>query len=112
MESRNQQVVHKRFGRGAIQSIEGNVIRVYFQDYGARAFRYPEAFEGFLRAEDAEFADQVENDLNRWREEKGVQAAEMQLKLAAEAVQAKAARKRPAAKKPAGKTARAAGRQR
>ena len=52
MEFRNRQVVHKRFGQGVVQSIEGNVIHIYFQQYGARAFRYPEAFESFLRAEE------------------------------------------------------------
>lgn len=96
MECRNQQVTHKRFGRGAIQSIEGNVIRVYFEQYGARAFRYPEAFEAFLRAEDEDFAGEVRQDLDRWREEKDIQAAELALKAAAEASQARAARKRPA----------------
>ena len=96
MECLNQPVVHKRFGRGAIQSIEGNVMRVYFQDYGARAFRYPEAFESFLRAEDADFAGQVQADLARWNEEKDIHAAELQLQLAAELSQARAeARKKP-----------------
>ena len=110
MECANQQVVHKRFGRGAVQSIEGNVMRVYFQDYGARAFRYPEVFENFLKAEDAGFAGQVQEDLKHWREEKAIRDAELQVQLATEVSQARVeARKRPsrakAAAKPGGRTA-------
>ena len=110
MDCLNRQVVHKRFGRGAIQSIEGNVIRVYFEQYGARAFRYPEAFESFLRAEDEGFDREVQGDLDRWREEKNVQAAELELKLAAEASQLRAAHKRTAASRaPSRKASRGTG---
>jgi len=94
MECRNQQVVHKRFGQGSIQSIEGGVIHIYFQQYGARAFRYPEAFEGFLKAEDAEFAAFVQTDLDRWKDEQRTRDAEIQLKVEAEIGEARMARKR------------------
>ena len=95
MECQNQQVVHKRFGRGAIVRREENVIQVYFQDYGSRAFRYPEAFEGFLKAEDSMFAEAVQGDLDAWHEAQQLQKAENQLKIEAEIGEARtAARKR------------------
>ena len=95
MECQNQQVVHKRFGRGAIVRREENVIQVYFQDYGSRAFHYPEAFEGFLKAEDSAFAEAVQADLDAWHEAQQLQKAEHQLKVEAEIGEARsAARKR------------------
>ena len=94
MECQNQQVIHKRFGRGAIVRREENVIQVYFQDYGARAFRYPEAFEGFLKAEDSEFAGAVQADLDAWHAAQQLQKAERQLKVEAEIGEARTAARR------------------
>jgi len=106
MECQNQPVAHKHFGQGKIQSIEGNVIHIYFQQYGARAFRYPEAFENFLRAEDADFAALVQLDLEKWRDEQKTKEAEIRLKVEAEMSEARMARKRaPAAKTTAAKAA-------
>lgn len=104
MECVNRSVTHKRFGSGRILSREDGVIRVYFPEFGARAFRYPEAFETFLRAEDEDFAQSVQGDLDRWQEERKIEAAQQLLQLVTELSQARAAaRKKPANTKPAAK---------
>jgi hypothetical protein len=70
MDSFNQQVVHTKFGFGKISELSGNVLTVYFQDYGSHTFVYPQAFEKYLKAVDAEFARAVAADLDKaWEEQ-------------------------------------------
>ena len=64
MECVGQQVMHQKFGVGKIREIAGNTMTIYFQDYGARTFLYPQGFDRFLTASDPEFAIAVQNDLN------------------------------------------------
>ena len=67
MDMLNRPVTHARFGAGVIKSCENGTLQVYFQDYGARFFHYPEVFDRFLSTEDPELAAQVDADLAEWR---------------------------------------------
>lgn len=70
MDCYNQQVVHTKFGIGKISDRSGNVLTVYFKDYGSHTFLYPQAFEKYLKASDPEFAREVEADLDKaWEEQ-------------------------------------------
>lgn len=104
MEMIDRRVTHKRFGIGTIKSCEGNVVRVFFDQHGARAFRYPEAFEEFLTAEDGQLAQAVGEDLARWQAERATEAVSRQISFESRLNEARVAKK-PAAKKPAAKKA-------
>jgi hypothetical protein len=66
----NQQVIHIKFGIGKTSECSGNVLTVYFKDYGAHTFLYPQAFEKYLKASDPEFAREVAADLDKaWEEQ-------------------------------------------
>lgn len=67
MDMLNRPVTHARFGAGVIKSCENGTLQVYFQQYGARFFHYPEVFDKFLSTEDSELAAQVDADLAVWR---------------------------------------------
>lgn len=67
MKMTGRHVIHRRFGDGVIKSCENDVIQILFQDYGARRFHYPEAFDRFLTTEDADLAAQAKEDLNIWK---------------------------------------------
>jgi hypothetical protein len=44
-------------------------MQVFFSEYGARNFLYPDAFEAFLKASDPEFAETVAEALKQARED-------------------------------------------
>lgn len=67
MDFVDQRVTHVRFGAGSVKNREGNVIQICFQEYGDRAFKYPEAFDKFLVAHDKAFAKAVLKDLSASR---------------------------------------------
>lgn len=72
----NQQVTHTKFGIGRISERSGNVLTVYFQDYGSHTFVYPQAFEKYLKASDPGFAREVAEDLNKaWEEQADLELA-------------------------------------
>lgn len=75
MDILNRPVTHKRFGAGIIKSCENGTLQVYFQQYGARFFHYPDIFDTFLRADDAALEIQVQADLAAWRSTRDAQAA-------------------------------------
>lgn len=67
MDILNRPVNHIKFGAGVIKSCENGVIQVYFSQYGARFFHYPEAFDKFLSTDDEALMIQVAADLTVWR---------------------------------------------
>ncbi len=70
MDCINQHVVHKKFGQGVIKDHKENIITIYFQEYGAHTFIYPQAFDKYLTARDPEFAKSVSLDLDKaWEEQ-------------------------------------------
>lgn len=106
MDMLNRPVTHARFGAGVIKSCENGTLQVYFQQYGARFFRYPEIFDKFLSAEDPELAAQVETDLSAWRAGRAAEDERLAESLDA-AVKAARTVKKPAARRRA--PAKAAG---
>lgn len=63
----NRPVNHVKFGAGVIKSCENGTMQVYFTQYGARFFHYPEAFDKFLKTDDEALMMQVDIDLATWR---------------------------------------------
>ena len=63
MELVRRQVTHRKFGAGTVTGFDGRVITVFFEQYGSRSFRYPDAFADGLRA--------VDEEVRRWLEENG-----------------------------------------
>lgn len=98
MDMLNRQVTHARFGAGVIKSCENGTLEVYFQQYGARFFHYPEVFDKFLSAEDPELAARVDSDLAVWRAGRSAEDARLAASLD-EAVKAARMVRKPAARR-------------
>ncbi len=56
MNFKNASVTHKRFGEGTVQSLDGKALTVWFKQYGARTFRFPDAFKTDLKTDDPMFS--------------------------------------------------------
>jgi hypothetical protein len=97
MDCFNQQVIHTKFGIGKINELSGNVLTVYFKDYGAHTFLYPQAFEKYLKAIDPEFAREVESDLDKAWEEQANRELENRKRI--QMITENAKRERPDSKK-------------
>ena len=67
MKMADKSVTHRRFGDGVVKSCENGVIQILFQDYGARTFHYPEAFDSFLTTDDEELSACAREDLVAWK---------------------------------------------
>jgi len=67
MDILNRPVNHPKFGAGVIKSLDNGTMQVYFIQYGARFFHYPEAFDKFLTTDDEALQIQVASDLAAWR---------------------------------------------
>jgi hypothetical protein len=67
MKMAGRRVTHRRFGDGIVNSCENGVIQILFQDYGARRFHYPEAFDRFLTSDDEELSECAREDLGAWK---------------------------------------------
>ena len=71
-------VSHARFGRGTIKSVEDRYFTVEFEtDHSEKTFQYPDAFEHFIKAEDASVEKIVMKDLQAAIEERRKEEAEM-----------------------------------
>ena len=59
MNFKNAPVTHKRFGNGTVQSMDSKSLTVWFQQYGARTFRFPDVFQNDMKTDDPVFATYV-----------------------------------------------------
>lgn len=59
MSFKNVSVTHRRFGNGTVQDMDSKSLTVWFQQYGARTFRFPDAFRTELKTDDPVFARYV-----------------------------------------------------
>jgi len=103
MDMLNRPVNHVKFGEGVIKSCENGTMQVYFTQYGARFFHYPEIFDKFLTTSDEALKIQVKADLDAWRatrsaEEERITASVEAAIQAARSVRKPAPRKRTTAK--------------
>ena len=103
MDMLNRPVNHPKFGAGVIKGCADGTMQVYFTQYGARFFHYPEIFEKFLTTSDEALNIQVQADLDTWRasrsaEEERIAAAVEATIQAARPVKKAAPRKRTVAK--------------
>lgn len=68
----NEVVNHKTFGTGVIRSIDDKYVTVEFKEINKISkFGYPAGFDGFLRLNDKEKQEEMEKELEVWREESG-----------------------------------------
>ena len=66
-------VEHKTFGKGVIHSIEDKYMMVVFKEKNKTSkFVYPAGFDGFLILANIEKREEMERELEVWREESGV----------------------------------------
>ena len=104
MNMLNRPVNHVKFGAGVIKSCENGTMQVYFTQYGARFFHYPEAFDKFLTTDDEALMIQVAADLTAWRatraaeDERLAGAFEEAVKAARTVKKAPARKRTPAAR--------------
>ena len=59
MSFKNVSVTHKRFGNGTARHLDGKSLTVWFQQYGTRTSRFPDAFRTELKTDDSVFARYV-----------------------------------------------------
>ena len=66
---KNCVVNHIVWGQGKIQSLNERYIKVLFDnpEVGEKTFVYPDAFSKYIRYEDKEYQEQVENKLQQIR---------------------------------------------
>lgn len=64
-----ENVSHIRFGHGTIKKAEGQYITIVF-DAGSlvKTFQYPQAFEHFIKVDDAKAEKQIRSDLKKAKE--------------------------------------------
>jgi len=100
MDMLNRPVKHVKFGAGVIKECANGTMQVYFEQYGARFFHYPEAFDRFLTTDDEALKIQVSADLDVWRAARAEADARFNAKVEAE-IQAARPVKKPAVKRTA-----------
>ena len=59
MSFKTVSVTHNRIGSGTVQDWDSKSLTVWFQQYGARTFRFPDAFRTELKTDDPVFARYV-----------------------------------------------------
>ena len=64
----DENVVHKSFGKGVINSADGKYLDVeFFKGNKKSRFLYPSCIQGFLRLENDEKQAEAEKDLEQWK---------------------------------------------
>jgi len=109
MDMLNRPVNHVKFGAGVIKSCENGTMQVYFDQYGARFFHYPDVFDKFLRTDDEALKIQVAADLVAWRATRAAEDERLagvfeEVVKAARTVKKAPVRRRTTVAKPASKT--------
>lgn len=64
MELLRQQVTHAKYGAGTVTGLNANVLRVFFDQSGSRAFRYPDIFYSELKLADSDRQKKLEEELD------------------------------------------------
>lgn len=59
MELMRKKVFHKKYGPGTITGFNGHVITVFFDQYGAHSFHFPEIFRSELRIDEDALQQQM-----------------------------------------------------
>lgn len=63
MKLLGRQAVHGKYGAGTVTDLNNDVLRVFFDQSGSRAFRYPDVFRTDLRLEDPELQKKLMQEL-------------------------------------------------
>ena len=63
MEWEGIQVRHLRYGSGTVRCVENGYVKVVFPELGEKSFLYPDAFQKFLRTENAAAAVSVAQEI-------------------------------------------------
>ena len=65
-------VIHKIFGTGIIRSVDNKYLKIVFPEKNKESiFAYPSCFDGFLRLENEEKQEEMQEDLEKWKIESG-----------------------------------------
>ena len=59
MELMRATVSHRKYGMGTVTGFDGRVVTVFFDQYGAHSFRFPEIFAEDLKATDPVLQQQI-----------------------------------------------------
>lgn len=65
MDMHGQKVTHRKYGAGTVIGFDGKILTVFFDQYGAHSFRYPEAFAADLKASDPDAQARIEAELKK-----------------------------------------------
>lgn len=78
MNLENQQVVHKKFGKGTICSIDNEkYLNVKFErKAGICKFAYPQCFYGYLTLENSELQLEIISVVDNWKNENAIEEKE------------------------------------
>lgn len=60
MEMCRQKVTHRKYGAGTVIGFDDRVLTVFFDQYGAHSFRYPDIFASELKAVDPEVQRRID----------------------------------------------------
>ena len=78
----NEIVVHRLYGEGIIEAVDGNRITVVFEDTKKCTFLVPSCFDKFLRLKGDDKQDEIDEALMQWKTENAVfKSEELQKKM-------------------------------
>ncbi|CRZ33868.1 hypothetical protein DFR55_15211 [Herbinix hemicellulosilytica] len=72
MDLINIEVIHRTYGEGIVVSHDGAYITVKFLQ-GEKVFPFPNAFDGYLKAKNESIAENINNILQNYKEEKNAE---------------------------------------
>ena len=75
-------VQHKAFGEGTVTAFDEKYIKVHFTLVGDKKFVYPNAFNGFIVAEDGTIAAEIKKDIKKKEGQETIRKAEEKIKWA------------------------------
>lgn len=73
-------VQHKAFGEGTVTAFDEKYINIHFTLVGDKKFVYPNAFQGFIVAEDGTIAAEIKKDIKLKEGREAIQKAEEKMK--------------------------------
>ena len=80
----DEQIVHKVYGKGIITSIEDDYLNATFENGKDSKFSFPSCFDKFINLANEEKQQELQQFVNKWKEENGIFEQEMIHKMTAE----------------------------
>lgn len=67
-------VSHKKFGTGRIAGFQGELMEITFRDGMVKKFKYPDAFDRFLKLEEQDHLEEIRKEIEAGRLDEDYQA--------------------------------------